>query len=127
MTVRGISHARGQCRRSSQSRPAAPPRRLLGHSEKDPAVAHRGAGVLHDPVVTGAFALGGDATETAALGQRTGPGFSFEEVPNVVERIVETYVARRNGPRETFLQTYRRLGLAPFKAALYPEAQADAA
>ena len=38
-----------------------------------------------------------------------------------------TYLDLRREKAETFLQTYRRLGLAPFKAALYPEAKADAA
>jgi sulfite reductase (NADPH) hemoprotein beta-component len=63
--------------------------------------------------------LGGDATETAALGERTGPGFGYDEVPAVVEKIVDTYLARRDNPRETFLQTYRRIGMGPFKEALY--------
>jgi sulfite reductase (NADPH) hemoprotein beta-component len=62
--------------------------------------------------------LGGDATETAALGERTGPGFGYDEVPQAVEKIVSTYLARRDG-RETFLQTYRRIGMTPFKEALY--------
>ncbi|MEM1299480.1 MAG: nitrite/sulfite reductase [Pseudomonadota bacterium] len=62
--------------------------------------------------------LGGDATETAALGDRTGPGFSYEDVPDVVEKIVDTYIAARETD-ETFLQTYRRVGMAPFKEALY--------
>jgi sulfite reductase (NADPH) hemoprotein beta-component len=62
--------------------------------------------------------LGGDATETAALGDRTGPGFGYDEVPSVVETIVNTYLgAREDG--ETFLQTYRRVGMTPFKEALY--------
>jgi sulfite reductase (NADPH) hemoprotein beta-component len=52
------------------------------------------------------------------LGERTGPGFGYDEVPDVVEKIVGTYLARRDGP-ETFLQTYRRIGMAPFKEALY--------
>jgi sulfite reductase (NADPH) hemoprotein beta-component len=38
-----------------------------------------------------------------------------------VERLVLAYLDLRNDPAETFLQTYRRLGLAPFKAALYPQ------
>ena len=63
--------------------------------------------------------LGGDATETAALGDRTGPGFGYEDVPDVIEKIVDTYIANRDGARETFLQTYRRIGMAPFKEALY--------
>ena len=63
--------------------------------------------------------LGGDATETAALGDRTGPGFGYDELPEVVEKIVDTYIANREGQRETFLQTYRRIGMQPFKEALY--------
>jgi sulfite reductase (NADPH) hemoprotein beta-component len=63
--------------------------------------------------------LGGDATETAALGERTGPGFGYDEVPDVVEKIVATYLANRDGTRETFLQTFRRIGMKPFKEALY--------
>ena len=71
--------------------------------------------------------LGGDGTEDAAIGERAGPGFSADEIIPAVERLVMAYLDLRNDPAETFLQTYRRLGLAPFKAALYPEAQANAA
>ncbi|WP_299827166.1 nitrite/sulfite reductase [uncultured Roseobacter sp.] len=71
--------------------------------------------------------LGGDGTEDASIGERAGPGFSAEEIIPAVERLVLAYLDLREEPAETFLQTYRRLGLAPFKAALYPEAQANAA
>ncbi len=71
--------------------------------------------------------LGGDATETAAIGERAGPGFSAEEIVPAVERLVYAYLDERESPEETFLQTYRRLGAEPFKAALYPEAKANAA
>jgi len=71
--------------------------------------------------------LGGDGTEDATIGERAGPGFSADEIIPAVERIVMAYLDLRNDPAEEFLQTYRRLGLAPFKAALYPEAQANAA
>ena len=64
--------------------------------------------------------LGGDATETTAIGERAGPGFAYDEVVPAIERLVETYRGVRLGPEETFLQAYRRLGAAPFKAALYP-------
>ncbi|WP_281953711.1 nitrite/sulfite reductase [Pseudophaeobacter arcticus] len=67
--------------------------------------------------------LGGDATETAEIGKRTGPGFAYDEIVPAVERLVETYLAIRSGEDETFLETYRRLGMEPFKSALYPEAQ----
>ncbi|WP_373356409.1 nitrite/sulfite reductase [Pseudoroseicyclus sp. CXY001] len=70
--------------------------------------------------------LGGDATETAAIGERAGPGFPAEEITGAIERLVLGYLEVRDGPEETFLQAYRRLGPAPFKAALYPDKQ-DAA
>ena len=65
--------------------------------------------------------LGGDATETAALGERTGPGFPAGEVIPAVERLVGTYLELRSGEGETFLATYRRVGMQPFKAALYSD------
>ncbi|MFY2826402.1 nitrite/sulfite reductase [Ruegeria sp. MALMAid1280] len=71
--------------------------------------------------------LGGDGTENAAIGDRTGPGFAYDEIVPAVERIVDTYLEQRESSEETFLQTYRRVGMAPFKSALYPEAQANAA
>ena len=71
--------------------------------------------------------LGGDATETAAVGDRTGPGFAYDEIVPAVERIVETYLEHRDSAEETFLETYRRVGMAPFKAVLYPEARVNAA
>ncbi len=72
--------------------------------------------------------LGGDATETAVIGEKTGPGFAYDEIVPAIERIVLAYLEQREAPSETFLDAYRRLGLAPFKAALYPtEAARDAA
>ena len=65
--------------------------------------------------------LGGDATQTAAIGERVGPGFSADEILPALERLIVGYLDLRNDPKETFLQTYRRLGADPFKAALYPE------
>jgi sulfite reductase (NADPH) hemoprotein beta-component len=45
-----------------------------------------------------------------------------------VERLIEAYLAQRLEPGETFLETWRRIGMDPFKAALYAgEAQSDAA
>ena len=70
--------------------------------------------------------LGGDHTETAAVGDRVGPGFSADEIVPAVERIVDTYLDLRSGAEETFIDTYRRIGMAPFKAALYPETRVAA-
>jgi sulfite reductase (NADPH) hemoprotein beta-component len=71
--------------------------------------------------------LGGDHTQTAELGQRTGPGFSADQIIPAIERLIDAYLHHRNGPAETFLQAYRRLGMAPFKAALYEQEAAYAA
>ena len=65
--------------------------------------------------------LGGQADENAAIGTRAGPGFSADEIVPAVERLVYAYLDLRAGPEETFAQAFSRLGLAPFKAALYPE------
>ncbi|MEQ8897865.1 MAG: nitrite/sulfite reductase [Roseovarius sp.] len=71
--------------------------------------------------------LGGDGTQDAAIGTRTGPGFSADEIIPAVERIVYAYLELRDGPQETFLQAYRRVGMEPFKAALDEKAEAYAA
>ncbi|MDE0111389.1 MAG: nitrite/sulfite reductase, partial [Albidovulum sp.] len=71
--------------------------------------------------------LGGDATETAALGDRAGRGFSAEELLPALERLVAEYLRLRDSAGETFLEAYRRMGPEPFRAALYPEAKKLAA
>jgi sulfite reductase (NADPH) hemoprotein beta-component len=71
--------------------------------------------------------LGGDHTETAAVGERAGPGFAYDEIVPAIERLIGAYLEHRDTEDERFIDAYRRLGLAPFKAALYPEAKANAA
>ncbi|WP_417587290.1 nitrite/sulfite reductase [Pararhodobacter oceanensis] len=71
--------------------------------------------------------LGGDGSEDAVLGTRTGPGFAYDQIVPAIERIIRAYLAQRLSPAETFLAAYKRLGLAPFKAALYDQEGADAA
>jgi len=72
--------------------------------------------------------LGGDGTETAAIGDKTGPGFAYDEIVPAIERLVRAYLDIRQTPEETFLETYRRTGIDPFKAALYgEEGEKDAA
>ncbi|MFX0540269.1 nitrite/sulfite reductase [Roseovarius sp. S4756] len=65
--------------------------------------------------------IGGDGGADAQLGDRTGPGFSAEEIVPAIEAIMLAYLTHRSEASETFLQTYRRLGMAPFKSALYGE------
>ncbi len=62
--------------------------------------------------------LGGSATEDAALGRILGRGFSANEVVDVVEKIVDTYLDLRT-PGEVFIDTYRRVGQDPFKERVY--------
>ena len=72
--------------------------------------------------------LGGDHTENMAIGERAGPGFAYDEIVPAIERLLRAYLDVREDASETFLDAYRRLGTAPFKAALYPaEAERDAA
>jgi sulfite reductase (NADPH) hemoprotein beta-component len=65
--------------------------------------------------------LGGSATNDAAIGELIGPAFSYDAVVDAVETLVRTYVANRR-PGEPFKDTYRRIGAAPFKEALYAPA-----
>ena len=78
-------------------------------------------------VETYQITLGGDGSEDATLGERTGPGFSAEKIIPAIERILRSYLDLRQSREESFLAAYRRLGAAPFKAALYHEEKADAA
>ncbi len=71
--------------------------------------------------------LGGDGTEDTVVGDKTGPGFAYDQVTGAVERILRAYLGLRHNVEETFLQAFKRVGMDPFKAALYPEADRDAA
>jgi sulfite reductase (NADPH) hemoprotein beta-component len=62
--------------------------------------------------------LGGSSDENASLGDRLGRGLPQTEVPGAIERIVDKYLATRQDD-ETFLQTYRRIGINPFREAVY--------
>ncbi len=62
--------------------------------------------------------LGGSADTDASLGNVLGPSFSQEQLPGVIETIIDTYVELRS-EEELFIDTYRRVGLAPFKGRVY--------
>jgi sulfite reductase (NADPH) hemoprotein beta-component len=64
------------------------------------------------------ISLGGSPKDDAAIGSIIGPGFRAEAVPQAIDTIIETYLANRSDG-ETFLDTWRRVGAAPFKEALY--------
>ncbi|MCP1197186.1 DUF2849 domain-containing protein [Acetobacter senegalensis] len=62
--------------------------------------------------------IGGSATTHASIGHIIGPAVAAEDVPTAIEAIVETYVQKRH-ERELYIDTYRRIGLSPFKEAVY--------
>ncbi len=70
------------------------------------------------------ISLGGSDGSTlsgaATPGKVVGPSFSAAEVPEVIEAVLDTYRDQRlavNGKQETFIDTLRRVGIEPFKAA----------
>ena len=62
--------------------------------------------------------LGGEQGNDAAIGKVIGPSFYADEIPDVITNVINTYVSNRSED-ESFIQTYRRLGVAPFKEAAY--------
>ena len=66
--------------------------------------------------------LGGDPTENVAIGEVIGPAFSYDDVVDAVETIIATYETIRTID-ETFAQTWRRVGVTPFKEKLYGPAR----
>ncbi|MEX0619845.1 MAG: nitrite/sulfite reductase [Pseudohongiellaceae bacterium] len=66
------------------------------------------------------ISLGGSASNRTALGKIIGPSFAQEEVPEVIERIVSVYKQNRQDG-ESFIDTYDRVGIAPFKEKVYAQ------
>ena len=64
------------------------------------------------------LSLGGSGGEDVSLGKITGPGFDENGIVDAVERATNKYLAIREGG-ERFLDTYRRVGMEPFKEAIY--------
>ncbi|MCD8524152.1 MAG: nitrite/sulfite reductase [Saccharospirillaceae bacterium] len=64
------------------------------------------------------ISLGGNAGEDTSLGKILGPSFARDQMPDIIAKILDFYVAKRN-EGETFLETYRRIGHDPFKEAIY--------
>lgn len=62
--------------------------------------------------------LGGEQGNDASIGKVIGPSFYANEIPDVMTSLINTYVEQRTGD-EPFIETYRRLGVAPFKEAAY--------
>jgi sulfite reductase (NADPH) hemoprotein beta-component len=66
--------------------------------------------------------LGGSQAKDASIGNILGPSFKQEDMPDVIDNILSTFVILRQ-EEESFLDTYRRVGITPFKERVY--AQAD--
>ena len=64
------------------------------------------------------ISLGGAADENAAIGQITGRAFTEEDIVDAIETVVTTYTDLRTDG-ERFIDTYNRVGMAPFKERLY--------
>ncbi|KQX22703.1 MULTISPECIES: nitrite/sulfite reductase [unclassified Sphingomonas] len=64
------------------------------------------------------LSFGGSGAEDASLAKIIGPGFSEDGVVDAIEKAVDVYTALRDDG-ERFLDTYRRVGEAPFKEAIY--------
>lgn len=62
--------------------------------------------------------LGGNSGHDASLGDILGPSFEAEEMANVIEEVLNVYLDHRQA-NESFLQTYRRIGIAKFKERVY--------
>jgi sulfite reductase (NADPH) hemoprotein beta-component len=62
--------------------------------------------------------IGGKQGNDASIGTVIGPSFSAEEMPGVVQRLIEVYLNERTA-EERFIDTVRRIGVAPFKAHVY--------
>ena len=68
------------------------------------------------------LSLGGSGAEDASLAAILGPALPADQVAPAVEALVYAYLGLRSDPAERFLDTYRRLGPAPFKEAVYADA-----
>ncbi len=64
--------------------------------------------------------IGGKQGNDASLGKVIGRAFAAEEMPEVVQKLIEVYVKERT-PEERFIDTVRRIGMDPFKAHVYAE------
>ncbi len=62
--------------------------------------------------------LGGSAEDDAAIGDLIGPALNTDDTVDAIDTLVETYLTLRQKD-ERFLDTYRRVGLTPFKEKVY--------
>ena len=66
--------------------------------------------------------IGGESTRPgapAAVGKVIGPSFARAQIPDVIEKLIEVYLERREDQEERFIDVVRRTGLEPFKERVY--------
>jgi sulfite reductase (NADPH) hemoprotein beta-component len=63
--------------------------------------------------------LGGSSDNQAAIGERLGPAVAKNEVSSTIKKLLDVYLNQRINEDETFLNTVRRIGITPFKEAVY--------
>jgi len=68
--------------------------------------------------------LGGNSDTDTTLGNVLGPSFGRDDMPEVIENILDVFVENRTN-EEPFVQTYRRIGITPFKERVYPKKPAN--
>lgn len=62
--------------------------------------------------------IGGSGYEDASLAKILGPSFAQDDIPEVIQKLVDVHLGQRQAD-EAFLDTYRRIGIAPYKEAVY--------
>jgi sulfite reductase (NADPH) hemoprotein beta-component len=65
------------------------------------------------------ISIGGVQGPVTAIGKILGPSFSRCEIPDVIDRLIQTYVSRRSSADERFIDLVQRIGIEPFKEAVY--------
>ncbi len=66
--------------------------------------------------------VGGAQGTAASIGKVLGPAFSQEEIPDVVQQLIDLYIEQRDSDAERFIDVVRRIGIEPFKERVYGKA-----
>ena len=70
--------------------------------------------------------LGGEQGNNTTIGKVIGPSFGSADMPDVISKVIDVFVENRDG-QENFLETYKRLGVTPFKERVYAKQTGGAA
>ncbi|MFZ5723016.1 MAG: nitrite/sulfite reductase [Pseudomonadota bacterium] len=63
--------------------------------------------------------VGGNMGHDGTLGEVLGPSFYANEVADVVEKLIDVYMEKRRDESERFIETFRRIGIEPFRERVY--------